>query len=130
MMISQASRATGLSPDTLRYYDRLGLLPDLARGPGGQRRFSGKDIERLRFIRRARNMDFSLAEIATLARLRDRAGDDRESVRVMAREKLAQISNRLEELRLLKNELELLIHLCEGSDGDACPIVDGIEQRA
>ena len=63
LSIRQAARETGLSNDTLRYYERIGLLGPVARNNGGQRRYRDTDIARLRFVKRAQAMDFSLEEI-------------------------------------------------------------------
>ena len=69
LSIRQAGLETGLTPDTLRYYERIGLLGPVARNGGGQRRYSDTDIARLRFVRRAQAMDFSLEEISELDEL-------------------------------------------------------------
>ncbi len=65
-MIGEVSQSTGLSADTLRYYERIGLLPRVVRASSGRRRYSDRDISRLQFIQRAQRMNFTLAEIADL----------------------------------------------------------------
>ena len=84
LSIRQAARETGLSNDTLRYYERIGLLGPVARNNGGQRRYRDTDIARLRFVKRAQAMDFSLEEIGQLLKLRDHRGDVRAEARGMA----------------------------------------------
>ena len=126
MSIGETSATTGLSLDTLRYYERIGLLARVARNAGGQRRYTSDDISRLRFIRRAQAMDFSLEEIAQLLALRDLDGDVRADVRGLAVNKLAAIESRIEVLSALRDELAGLIAACRASERD-CPIIGRID---
>ena len=128
LSIRQAARETGLSNDTLRYYERIGLLGRVARNDGGQRRYSDTDIARLRFVKRAQAMDFSLEEIGQLLDLRDRRGDSRADVRGMAERKLKAIKQRIESLSLLHDELSQLICECRSSTDD-CPIIAHMDNR-
>ncbi len=125
--IGEAARLTGLSPDTLRYYERIGLLPPVARDAGGRRRYSEADLARLQFIRRAQHMDFSLAEIARLLALREHPEAARAEARELTRAKLADIEARLAALTALRDELALLLRRCERGEGCGCPIVAGLE---
>ena len=127
--ISQTSATTGLSPDTLRYYERIGLLSQVARNAGGQRRYVAEDIARLRFIRRAQAMDFSLEEIAQLLALRELDGDVRADVRALAENKLAAIEARIEALSALRTELADLITACRASERD-CPIIGRMDDQS
>lgn len=120
--IGRASAHTGLSPDTLRYYERIGLLGPVGRNAGGQRRYTAEDIARLNFVKRAQSMDFSLDEIAQLLALRDRQGDVRADVRALTESKLAAIEARIEALSGLRDELAELIGQCRASE-HACPII-------
>ena len=85
---------TGLSADTLRYYEKIGLLQNISRN-SGQRRYTQKHLEQLQFIRRAQSMDFSLAEIAQLLQLRIDPVSSRNEVRELAEEKLEAIDQRI-----------------------------------
>ena len=128
MPISQAARATGLTPDTLRYYERIGLLANVARDAGGRRRYASADIERLAFIRRAQQMNFSLAEIRQLLQLRDGDSTDRPAARRLAGAKLEAIRDRIQALQQLERELGSLIDCCRhAADGRDCPIIAGIQ---
>lgn len=121
--IGKVSERTGLSADTLRYYERVGLLPVVKRNSGGQRRYSEADLGRLRFIRRAQSMNFSLEEIAGLLQLREKPGDVREEVRGMTEQKLKAIEARIRDLTQLRDELASLVEQCHASDG-CCPIIE------
>jgi MerR family copper efflux transcriptional regulator len=127
LTIGQASEATGLSPDTLRYYERIGLLGGIGRNAGGQRRYREADIARLRFVRRAQSMDFSLDEIAQLLALRERQGNVRADVRALTETKLVAIEARIEALRRLRDELSGLISECRASE-HGCPIIGRMDE--
>ena len=129
LSISETSETTGLSPDTLRYYERIGLLTQVGRNAGGQRRYAADDIARLRFIRRAQAMDFSLDEIGQLLALRELDGDVRCDVRALAENKLAAIEARIEALSALRGELADLITACRASERD-CPIIGRMDERS
>jgi len=128
LSIGDLGRLLGLSADTLRYYEKIGLLPRVSRTPSGLRQYGDKDVSRLRFIRRAQNMGFSLNEIAQLLTMRDHPQRARESVRKLTAAKLDEVETRLQELTLLRNEMRLLLNLCQGAKA-GCPIIDtlGIE---
>ncbi|NIR28976.1 MAG: heavy metal-responsive transcriptional regulator [Gammaproteobacteria bacterium] len=118
--ISEAARRLGISPDTLRYYERIGLLPAVARAPSGARLYREGDLGRLRFIRRAQRMGFTLAEIQTLLNVRDAPDDARAEVRALAARKLGEIEAALDELA------ELLAR-CGGSE-TPCPILEAMNE--
>ncbi len=124
--ISEVSDRLGLSADTLRYYEKIGLLPGVARTASGIRRYSDKDLSRLRFIQRAQKMNFSLAEIGDLLQMREDPQHARDDVRQLTARKLAEIESHLEELRRLRDELTLLLNLCRGAE-DGCPIIEVID---
>lgn len=128
LAIGEASERCGVSPDTLRYYERIGLLPGVARNAGGQRRYSAADLARLGFVRRAQAMDFSLDEIAQLLELREREGDVRADVRAMTETKLAAIEQRITALTRLRDELAELVRACRESER-ACPIIARIDTQ-
>jgi MerR family copper efflux transcriptional regulator len=128
LTIGETSRETGLSPDTLRYYERIGLLGTVSRNSGGQRRYRESDVARLRFVKRAQSMDFSLDEIAELLALRDREGDVRADVRALTESKLAAIEERIEGLSRLRDELRGLVDQCRASEHH-CPIIGRMDDE-
>ena len=126
--IGKIGKLLGLSADTLRYYEKIGLLTDIQRTPANTRLYSDKDVSRLRFIQRAQKMNFSLAEIKDLLSMREDPQHSRHEVRELTRHKLQEIESHLKDLTTLRNELTLLVNLCASSEG-GCPIIEGIEQE-
>lgn len=129
LSIGETARRTGLSADTLRYYEKIGLLPHIARDPGGRRRYDERDLSRLRFIQRAQRCNFSLKEIGQLLKLRSAADASRPQVQRLTEQKLAEIEAQMADLDHLQRELELLLNLCHGSE-TGCPIIEGMEMPA
>lgn len=125
--IGTIGEQTGLSADTLRYYEKIGLLDDIQR-TGGQRRYSQRHLDQLKFIRRAQAMDFSLKEISQLLKLRKDPVGSRAEARTLAEDKLDAINRRIKTLRSLQKELKGLIDECHGSGPGACPIIQGLEK--
>ncbi len=126
--IGEVAKRLGMSVDTLRYYERIGLLPAVQRSASGLRYYGEHDLARLRFIRRAQAMDFKLAEIASLLELREAPQRSRPAVRALAEGKLAEIDARLAALAELRRELGELVSACARA-GERCPILEGIERR-
>ena len=125
--IGDVTRRLGLSADTLRYYERLGLLPPVSRSEGGARRYSERDLSRLGFIQRAKAMNFTLEEIAQLLEMRDDPQHARDQVRELTQQKLASVEAQVAALELLRRELTLLVNLCRGA-ADGCPIIDELDE--
>lgn len=125
--IGGLARLLGLSADTLRYYEKLGLLPRVGRNGAGLREFGERDVFRLRFIQRAQKMGFSLAEIAHLLVMRENPQQARDEIRTLTSDKLHEVELRLKDLTLLRDELRLLLNLCRGAK-DGCPIIETIDQ--
>lgn len=126
MRIGDVAAALAIAPDTLRYYEKIGLIPRAGRTAAGARTYSERDISRLRFIKRAQRMGFSLAAIADLLSFREDPLHAKPQVRAMAQQKLAQIETHLTELTTLRDELRLLGNLCR-ADADGCPILDAMD---
>jgi len=125
--IGDVTKKTGLSADTLRYYEKIKLLPGVSRNASGIREYDDKDISRLKFIQRAQKMNFSLAEISDLLKMRENPQNAKDSVRQLTADKLTDIDKQISELTTLQNELRLLLNLCRGSE-DGCPIIDDISK--
>jgi MerR family transcriptional regulator, copper efflux regulator len=126
MNIGEAAKASGVSAKMIRWYEEHGLIPDAHRTPGGYRIYEGTDIERLRFIRRARDLGFSVKQIGDLLSMwhdRSRASAD---VKAMALGHAAALEARV---RALEEMVRAIRHLAENCQGDArpeCPILEGL----
>lgn len=126
--IGDISKQLGLSADTLRYYEKISLLPNVSRNASGIRQYDDKDISRLKFIKRAQRMNFSLKEIRNLLSMREDPQHSKDSVRQLTADKLNDIKIQLADLTTLHNELQLLLNLCRGSE-EGCPILDDIDNE-
>jgi MerR family transcriptional regulator, copper efflux regulator len=124
MNIGQAAAQSGVSAKMVRHYESLGLLPRVARTEAGYRQYGDNEVHTLRFIRRARDLGFSMAEIADLLKLwqnRRRASAD---VRRIAQRHVADLERRIAEMDSMKRTLQHLIHGCHGDERPDCPILD------
>ncbi len=128
MHIGEVSTLLGISADTLRYYEKIQLVPTIARTGTGIRVYVERDLSRLRFIKRAQKMQFSLREIAALLKMREDPQHARDEVRLLTGNKLDEIEERLQDLQVLRNELRLLLNLCSASK-DGCPIIERIDSK-
>ena len=126
--IGEISEITGLSTDTLRYYEKIHLLPKIQRNSAGLRLYNDKDVSRLRFIQRAQKMNFSLAEINDLLKMRENPQKARKSVKALTQQKLLEVESHLKELTTLRNEMTLLVNLCGASD-NGCPIIETLDEK-
>lgn len=124
--IGKAAIESGFSPDTLRYYERIRLLPPPARTAGGKRVYRERDLARLRFIQRAQAVGFSLDDIRKLLRFRENPARTGRAVREVAAAKHGQLKEKLDTLQAMEAELALLLSLCRGTPG-GCPILDSLD---
>jgi len=121
--IGQASRATGVPAKMIRYYESTGLIRPAERTGGNYRAFGDRDINELRFIRRARTLGFSIEDIVILLSLwRDRTRPSRE-VRAVAEQRLADLHARIAEMQAMADTLETLARCCAGDERPDCPIL-------
>jgi MerR family transcriptional regulator, copper efflux regulator len=122
--IGQAAAHSGVSAKMVRHYESLGLLPRVARTEAGYRQYGDNEVHTLRFIRRARDLGFSIAEIGELLKLwqnRRRASAD---VRRIAQRHVADLERRIAEMDSMKRTLQHLVHGCRGDERPDCPILD------
>jgi len=124
--IGQASARSGVSAKMIRHYESLGLLPKVARTDSGYRQYSENEVHTLRFVRRARDLGFSMAEIAELLKLwqnRRRASAD---VKRIAMAHVDDLQRRISEMEAMKRTLENLASCCHGDERPDCPILEGL----
>lgn len=122
--IGEAARRADCNVKTVRYYEEIGLVPPPRRSPGGQRVYDEAHVERLVFIRRARELGFPLETIRALLDLADQPGRSCEAVDGIARARLAEVERRIEALEALRGELERMIAECAGGRIAECRIID------
>ncbi len=129
MTIGALAKLAGVGAGTLRYYERLGLLAPEERTAAGYRIYRGDAAHRLRFIRRAQELGFSLEEIATLLVLSDNPHGRARDVKRITKEKIRDIEARLRDLQRLKQALEELATHCNGEGSTAeCPILAALNR--
>ena len=120
LTIGELARRAGVNVETVRYYERRGLLDEPPRSPAGYRQYSGEDLWRLQFIARAKRLGFTLAEIGDLLG----SGRCADAVLAAAHAKLATVDERQRELVEQQQRLQRLVDLCEGGDPGACAALD------
>ena len=126
--IGEAAARSGVSAKMVRHYESLGLLPGVARTDAGYRQYTENNVHTLRFIRRARDLGFSMAEIAELLRLWQNKGRASADVKRIALDHAADLHRRIEEMTAMKRTLERLADCCHGDQRPDCPILDGLAQ--
>ena len=124
--IGDAARASGVSAKMIRHYESLGLLREARRTAAGYRVYDESDVHTLRFVRRARDLGFSMSDIERLLGLwqnRRRASAD---VRKVAQRHIADLDRKITELQEMRRTLEHLVHHCRGDHRPECPILDDL----
>ncbi|MBF6623853.1 MAG: Cu(I)-responsive transcriptional regulator [Pseudomonas stutzeri] len=127
MNIGEAARHTGLSAKMIRYYESIGLISPTGRSANGYRHFDEEDLHRLAFIRRSRDLGFSLEEVGRLLTLwhdRQRASAD---VKALAGTHIQALNRKIHELVSLRDTLQELVDTCHGDDRPDCPILKDLE---
>jgi Hg(II)-responsive transcriptional regulator len=127
MWISKAAEQSGVNVQTLRYYERRGLLPRPPRRASGYREFPPDAVNVVRFIRRAKDLGFSLEDVDELLRLRRNSGRHRARIRALAEGRIRQIEQKLAELERMKRALKTLVHSCQEGTALECPIIEALD---
>ncbi len=129
MQIGQLAIRAGVSVDTVRYYERNGILPQAARKLSGYRAYSLTDVARLQFLRRAKALGFTLNEIRDLLALSERPAEDMAGLKATASEKLSDIERKLDQLTRIRDGLQQLVASCPGRGAlDHCPILAALAE--
>ena len=124
--IGEAARQSGVSPRMVRHYEGLGLLPAVARTDSGYRQYSEADVHSLRFIKRARELGFSMAEIGELVGLWHNRRRASGSVKRIAERHLGELEQRIAAMQTMHSTLAHLVHCCHGDARPDCPILDDL----
>jgi DNA-binding transcriptional MerR regulator len=131
MTIGNLARAAQVSADTIRFYERRGLIPRPARTLSDYRNYSHRTVHRVRFIRDAKALGFTLAEIRALLELGQAGAGDCRALRARCLEKRRQLAARVCELRRMQRALERLLGRCDtGGPGTACPAAQQLRHAA
>jgi Cd(II)/Pb(II)-responsive transcriptional regulator len=127
MKIGELAKIACCTPETIRFYEKEGLMPDTARTEANYRQYTSEHVERLRFIRNCRALDMTHDEIRSLLRLMDHPSEPCESIDALLAEHIGHVDARLEALELLKAQLVALRNQCTGERRvEACGIVQGL----
>ena len=125
--IGRVAREAGVGIETIRFYEREGLISAPPRTASGYRQYPQDAVERIRFIQRAKELGFSLAEVRSLLDLRVRSDAECQDVRVRAEKKIADIDAKIRDLRAMRRVLSGLTQACSaGKTTGECPILEGL----
>ncbi len=128
MNIGEAARRSGLSAKTIRYYEDTGLIAPAARAENGYRDYSDTDVHKLRFVRHARGLGFSVDECSQLLSLYQDKTRQSADVKAIAEKHLSDVEDKIRELEELRNTLSHLVTCCHGDTRPDCPILEGIAE--
>ena len=126
VVIGEAARRAGVSARMVRHYESLGLLPPVHRTDSGYRQYTEADVHALRFIRRGRDLGFSMEEIGTLLSLWQNQGRASSQVKEIAQRHIAVLAERIAAMQAMQRTLQSLVHCCHGDDRPDCPILDDL----
>ena len=130
MWISEAAEQAGVNIQTVRYYERRGLLPKAPRRASGYREFPATAVRTVRFIKRAQELGFSLDEVEELLRLQRSTSRDRPRIRKISERRLAQIDQKIAELERMRKALATLVHACHAGKTLECPIIEALNTES
>lgn len=128
MNIGAAAKASGISAKMIRYYEQTALIPAVERSDSGYRSYSAADVQRLQFIRRARELGFSVPRINELLGLWDNPGRQSADVKRLARQHIAELGLQVGKLQEMMRSLQNLVDCCAGDDRPDCPILADLQQ--
>jgi len=124
--IGEAAKQSGVSAKMLRHYESLGLLGAVARTESGYRLYSAADVHTLRFIKRCRDLGFSMAEIGELVGLWQNKRRASAHVKKIAQKHMDELSERIAAMQAMQRTLSTLLHCCHGDERPDCPILDDL----
>lgn len=129
MNIGEAARRAGVTPKMIRHYESLGLLPKVHRTDAGYRVYTDSEVHTLQFIKRSRDLGFSIAQIAELLKLWQDRRRPSASVRKLAAQHVEELERKIRELESMRSTLGNLINHCHGNDRPDCPILEDLEGK-
>ena len=126
MNIGEAATESGVSAKMIRHYESIGLLPKVRRTMSNYRRYEASDVHTLRFIKRARDLGFSMAEIKELVGLWRNTGRSSAAVKKIAGRHIAELEQKVAQMQSMLKTLRHLSHHCHGDERPECPILDDL----
>lgn len=126
MNIGQAAEASGVSAKMIRYYESNGLIPEANRTDAGYRQYTDNEVQTLRFIRRSRDLGFSVVRIKTLLGLWEDRSRKSGDVKKLAGQYIAELDQDIEKLQSIRAQLQHLVTSCHGNNRPDCPILDDL----
>ena len=126
MRISELAQRSGTLPVTIRYYEQVALIPPPPRSPSGYRQYSGEHLKRLQFLRRCRDLGFSIAEIRSLLSLAERRSQSCRTVTRLAADHLKGVRAKMADLKHLERALSALVASCSGGRVAECRILESL----
>ena len=130
LTIGILARRTGTKVQTIRYYEQIGLMPEPGRTAGGQRRYGEAELDRLAFIRHARQLGFTLEAIRELLDLSDHPKKSCDEADQIARRQLRQVELRMARLEVLRTELKRMVHECSGGNTADCRVLEVLRDHS
>lgn len=130
LTIGSLAKKTGTKVQTIRYYEQIGLMPERGRTEGGQRRYGEAELDRLSFVRHARQLGFSLDAIRELLDLSDHPSRSCEEADAIARRQLKQVEQRMARLKALRTELKRMVHECSGGRTADCRVLEVLRDHS
>jgi MerR family mercuric resistance operon transcriptional regulator len=127
--IGEIAELTGVNLETIRYFEKIGLIGAADRSAGGHRQFTAEHAERLQFIRHARDMGFSQDDVRALLGLSDGSLTSCGQVKLIAERHLAQIRQRIGRMKRLERLLAVTVSRCKGGEVPVCPVIDVIARH-
>jgi len=128
--IGALSKQTGCNIETIRYYEKAGLLPTPARSPAGYRRYGSTHLRRLTFIRRARALGFSIEEVRTLLKLADERKRPSAEARIVADVHLKDVQAKIADLRAMERVLRETVAQCASGRSADCPLIEALSRES
>lgn len=127
MNIGQVAEASGVSAKMIRHYEEIGVIPKISRTLSGYRQYSETDVHLLRFVRQARDLDFSMEQIKTLVGLWRNKRRKSSEVKKLALEHVESLEAKIQQLTEMSKTLKHLAHCCHGDERPECPILDKMD---
>lgn len=129
LSIGQLSKQSGVKVTTIRYYESIGLIPEPTRSDSGRRLYGAKAVSTLSFVRHCRDLGFSMEAIENLLQIQTEPNQSCDTVELIARDQLAEVNKRIDQLMSLQKELNRIVQTCEGGHVGDCKIIAALSDH-